>query len=139
SLLESDGLLGKTEVEQLDALPGNQNVGGLQIAMDNALFVRGIEGVENLPRVLDSPQQRQRSFEGLALDKLHDQIVRSHIVELADVRMIECGNGTCFLLEALTELDLRYFHCDGTVEAGIPRLPDLAHAARADWREYFVG
>ena len=43
----------------------------------------------------------------LALHQFHHQVVRSDVVERADVGMVQRGNGACFPLEALNEPLLR--------------------------------
>ena len=53
----------EAEVENLDLVLGRQHhVGRLQIAMDDALLVRGFEGVEHLPGVRDGFVERQRAL-----------------------------------------------------------------------------
>ena len=42
----------------------------------------------------------------LAFDVLHHQVVRADVVELADVGMIQGGDGAGFALEAFAELAL---------------------------------
>ena len=39
----------------------------------------------------------------LPLDQLHDQVIRSDVVELADVRMIQRGDGAGFDFESIGE------------------------------------
>ena len=56
--------------------------------------------VEQLAGPLD---RRQRA----AVEELHDQVVRPDVVQLADVRMIQCRDGAGFALEAVAELDGR--------------------------------
>jgi hypothetical protein len=68
-----------------DALLGQENIGGLQIAMADALLVRSVEHIANLCGVLQWLIDRERSFENRALDALHDQVIRPHIVGLANV------------------------------------------------------
>ena len=51
--LERSSLLGQAEVEQLDALFRDQDVGRLQIAMGDALAVRRIQRVQNLAGIFD--------------------------------------------------------------------------------------
>jgi hypothetical protein len=46
-------LLGEPEIEQLDSLLRHQDVGRLEVAMDDALLVGRGEGVEDLIRVRD--------------------------------------------------------------------------------------
>jgi hypothetical protein len=55
--------LRESEIQELDALPCGQNIRGLQIAMHDALFVRGIQSIQDLPRIFEGLGERQRSFE----------------------------------------------------------------------------
>ena len=53
---------GQTEVENLDAVvPGDEEVLGLEIAMDDALVVRRRESARDLKRILDRLARRQRA------------------------------------------------------------------------------
>ena len=63
------GAFGQAKVQQLGSLPGDQDVGRLEIAVDNALVVRGVEGVQNLPRVFHGFGDRQRAFQLRAIDR----------------------------------------------------------------------
>ena len=85
---------------------GHQDVGRLQIAVDDAFAVRGIQRIGNLDGVLQRLIERQRPFERLALDVLHHQVVRADVVELADVGMIQRGDRARLALEAFAELAL---------------------------------
>jgi hypothetical protein len=58
---ECRGLFGEAEIQQVDALLRDQNVGGLQIAVDDAFAVGGVESVENLPGVLPGFLHRKRA------------------------------------------------------------------------------
>src|SRR5690348_4431659 len=77
-----------------------RDVGGLQIPMDDALLVRGLGRLGDLPgnreRLLDgNGPPRQATIEALAVHELEDQeqvalgLVKT--VDLRDVRMIERG------------------------------------------------
>jgi len=68
------------------------------------------------------------------LDKLHDQVVRPDVVELADIGMIQRGDGAGFPLEALAEILVRNLDGDGAIEARVARTIHLAHTARAHGR-----
>src|SRR5262249_22318242 len=57
--------------------------------------------IENLLRVVNGLRQRKRSTERFTLDKLHHQIVWSHIIKRTDVRMIQRSDGQGFAREAL--------------------------------------
>ena len=45
--------------------------------------------------------------DGRAFDELHDEVVGTDVVELADVRVIQCGDGAGFALEAFGEFARR--------------------------------
>ena len=69
---------------------GDQDVGRLQVAMQDPLAVRGLERAQSggqpqrLLRCQRTPRRR-------ALDVLQHQIARADIVDLADVRMVEAA------------------------------------------------
>ena len=76
--------LGQAEVEHLhEAIGGDLDVGGLQIAMDDAALVRRLERLGDLPRDrqrLGERHARRRATAlgdavSVALDQLHDQRV----------------------------------------------------------------
>ena len=141
---------GQPEVEQLRAALGEHDVGGLEIAMDDALPVRLVEGVRDLNRVLQRLIERQRAFlqarrERLPLQILHDQEVNSvllaDVMQCAAVWMIQGGDGAGFALEALAEIGLssnargQDFDGDGAIE---PRVSCsgvwLERSRRARWK-----
>ena len=99
-------LLRQTKVEQLDPLFGDQDVVGLEIAMRDAFLMRGIESIQNLPRIFNGLFGRQRPFERSAFDELHHEVVVADIVKLADIRMIQGRDGSRFALETFGELFL---------------------------------
>ena len=55
--------------------------------------------------------RRERALKGFSVNLLHYQIVWTDIVELADVWMAQCGDGTGFAAESLPVLALQA--CDG--------------------------
>ncbi len=112
---------------------------GLQIPMDDTLAVRGVDGIEDLPREYQGFIEIDGARQGLTLDVLHHQIVRPDVVEGADVRMVEAGNRVRFALEALAEGRETLLDGDDAVEPGVECLENLAHAADANGRDDFVG
>lgn len=104
------GLLREAEVEYLDAtLACDHYIGGLQVAMHDAFFMRGGERASkrsgNLDDSLDGKAAfRNEPIERPALDQLHREKVNAvgflHRVERDDVRVIEGGDGAGFALEA---------------------------------------
>lgn len=133
-----DGLDGEPEIEELDALFGEQNVAGFEVAVDDAFFVGGIEGVEDLGGDGESFVDRQGAGKGRAVDVLHDEIVRADVVEGADVGVVEGGNGAGFGVEAVGESLFGELDGDEAFQAGVACFPDFAHAAFADFGEEFV-
>ena len=107
--------------------------------MRDALLVRGVERIANLHRVLQCLVERQRPLEWSPLDVLHNQVVGTHVVELADVRMIKGAYGFGFPLKPLTELGLGNLDGHDAIKARVTSLVDIAHSARTDWRKDFVG
>jgi hypothetical protein len=70
--------------------------------------------------------------EWFAFDVFKDQVVRTDVVDLTDVRMAEGGNDPGFLLEALFIVCLKTFDGYDAVEAGVGCLPDFSHSAGAE-------
>jgi hypothetical protein len=99
-------------IQQLDPLLCDQNVGGFQIAMDDAFAVGRVESIQNLPRVFQRFLHGQRTLKRRAFDELHDQVVRPHIVQCADVRMIQLRHSAGFAGETLGKFGLRDFESD---------------------------
>jgi hypothetical protein len=135
---------GETEVEDLDVpMFGKQEILGLEVAMDDSLLVRGGETVGDLDSVVDDAAQREGAAlealaEGLAVKQLGYEIGHavggSHLVDDEDIGMIECGDCSCFLLEAAQAVGVgdeelgqdlnRYF----AIEARIASAINLTHA-----------
>ena len=63
-----DGGFGEAKVEEFHALFGKEDVGGFEVAVNDAFLVGGVEGVENLGGVSDSLVKRERAFDVLAFD-----------------------------------------------------------------------
>ena len=57
---------------------------------------------------------------------------RAHIVNLADIWMIQRGDRLRFTSESFRELVFRYFDRYVTIKTGVPPTIDFAHATRAD-------
>ena len=74
-----------------------------------------------------------------AVHELHDQVVRPDVVELADVRAVERGNGLGFAIEALRELLLADLDRDDPIEPRVLRAIHVAHGAGSDGGENLVG
>jgi hypothetical protein len=135
------------EVEDADpAVGGDQHVGGLEVAVDDAGLVRGVEpfagGDEDLEdRAQRSFGRRQPLAQGLALDVLHRQehlaVVDPDVEHRDDVGMrqprqrlglaLHAGAPDRARLRGADDLDR-----DLAIELGIEGAIDHAHAAGAD-------
>jgi hypothetical protein len=148
-------LLCQAEVEDLEpALPGDPQVGGLQIPVDDALLVCGRQALRQLDRQLRSPPSGQRALlqpppQGLAFEQLHHgvgrRVVGGEVVKREDVRVVECRNCLCLPLEAGQGLGApgqmlrQHLHGDEAVEPCVLGLPHFAHAPCTERREDLVG
>ncbi len=108
--LQNLSALRQAKIEQLCARLRQHHIAGLKIAMHNPLTVRFIESVRDLGRISQQIGAGERAFpnprrERLPLEILHHQILDSvlvaNVIERANVRMIQTGDGTCFTLESL--------------------------------------
>jgi hypothetical protein len=139
------GGFGETEVEDFDGAIGAElDVAGFEIAVDDAFFVGGFEGVGDLAGdvegfVAGDGALAKALGERGAFDEFHDEVVGADVVEVADVRMIEGGDEAGFAGGAFGELGGANFNGDVAMEAGIVGAPDFAHAARAERGEDLVG
>ena len=115
--------------------------------------MRFVQCVGDLAAELENLIKRDRTFfqalrQRLAFEALHDEVVRSilmaDVVQHADVRMIQTGNGFGFALEALLAngiiRKLRRQDLDGdrAVEPRVSRAEDFAHATCAQRRDNFI-
>ena len=121
--------------------------------MDHPLPVRHGQGLGDLLGVSQGQVQGKRALlealgQRLALEALHDEechaVLLADVVEGADVRMAQPGDGPRLALEALEPVGLlgrrggKNLEGDGAVEPRVPRAVDLAHASRAQGREDLV-
>jgi hypothetical protein len=104
----------------------------------DALAVRRVQSVEDLAGQSKGLIQRHGSFQRLTVDVLHDEIVRTHVIERADVGMIQRGDGFGFPLEALREMRGGNLDRDFAIQPRIACPIHLAHSTSADGRKYFV-
>ena len=147
--------LGQTEIEDLDfAVAGEFDVGRFQIAVNDALFVRGFERVGDLAgdgeSLVNRNGSRRDTFgERGPVDEFHHQ--RSDTagflkaVNSGDIGMVQRCQRLRFALEAghavgvLSESSGQYLDGHLAMQPGVLRAVDLTHSARADGREDFVG
>ena len=95
--------------------------------------------VEDLAGGFDGFVEWERALERGSVDQFHDEVVGADVLELADVGVVEGGDGAGFALEALSEFGFGGFDGYGAVETGVAGFVDFAHAAFAKRREDFVG
>ena len=141
--------LRQSEIENLGVPAlGDENVGGLDVAMNDALGVRGVERVGNLngqsEQHVRSPADRpaMRCFRvtpsrnSMAMKRL--PVVLANLVDGADVGVIQGGGGTRFAAEAFQRLrvlrDLvgEKLERDKAAELGVLGLVNHTHAAAAE-------
>src|SRR5450631_273131 len=146
--------LRQTEIQQLGARRRQHDVSRLQIAMHNARPVRFLQRIADLHPALQRLLQGQwplpqPGVQTLPLHILHHQIrgsvLAAHVVQYANVRMIQRRNDPGFALEPLLRLGIvrkmggknldRY----RPVQASVARAINLAHAARPERRFNFIG
>ena len=144
----------QTEVEHLDLpLRRQLDVGRLQIAMDDPLAVRCLEGFGDLAADPESLFERKRTAreplrQGLPLDELqHEEARPARLldpVDRRDVRVAQGRQGARLPLEPGQVLRIPRQRAgqdlDGhlPVETAVARAPDLSHPSRAEWREDLV-
>ena len=115
--------------------------------MRDAFAVRLVQRVGNLNGVLQHLLRRQRAFQQplrqrLAFQILHhqeiDPVLVADVVEGADVRMIQAGDGASFALESLAQFGAvrkmrgQNLDRDDAIEARVAGAVHLAHPARAN-------
>ncbi len=103
--------LGDSEVENLHAaVSGDEDVGGLDVAVHDAVRMSGSETTPDLAGVVDRLLPDQGApldlvREGLPVEQLGDDvgrtIVAADVVDRQDVGMDEAGDGERFLFEAM--------------------------------------
>ena len=121
-----------------------KNIGRLNIAMDNAGGMRGIEGV----RDIDAKREKQRNFQRTARDSVLERspiqkfhrdkgvaLLLADVMNGADVGVIQRGSRLCFPLEASERLRIasdivgQKLECDKAVKTSVLSLINHAHSA----------
>ena len=91
-----------------------------------------LESARNLQRKPYRLVRWKWPTERLPLHVLQHQVVGSDIVDLADMRMVQCGDCARFLFEPVAMLSRQPLDGDDAVEPCVARLPDFAHPASAE-------
>ena len=148
----------EAEIEQLGPRARDHHVARLQVAVHDPASVRAVEGGGDLGAQLEHVLQRQPTLleppgERLPFDQFEHEVVQlaavhfraSHVVERADVGMVQGGDALRLALEPRPELgirgQLRREQLQGHValQAGVAGAIDLAHPAGAQRHRDLVG
>jgi hypothetical protein len=105
-----------------------------EIAVKNAAFVRRVQCVGNLARQPHGFVSSRRTADRFPLEILEDEVIGSDIVDLANVWMVDRGNGARLALKSARIVSNQPLDRDRAIQALIVRLVDLAHTSRADQR-----
>jgi len=140
--------LGDAEVEHLRlAAPGDEDVRRLDVAVDDAAGVRGVETVGDLDAEIEHAVERQRSARDLLLQRVaveqlhHDELlalVLADVVNRADVRVVERRGHARLASEPIERLRVggeirgQELQRDLAAQADVFGAVHHAHAARAE-------
>src|SRR5205085_49344 len=126
---------------------GHKDIGWLDVAMDDALRMRGVKGVGNFDAEVDKLVDLERAageaiVERLALHPLHDDervtLMLADVVDRADVGVVQAGRGSRFdakpfhRLPIACEVFWNELEGDLPPKAGVVSTVDNAHAAGAE-------
>src|SRR3954451_2361252 len=106
--------------------------------MNDPFAMGGVEGIRKLNGQTQGLRRGHRAAEGATVQILHDEVVWPHVVQGANVRMVQRRDGTGFAIEAAAELAGRYLNRNCPVDARVASLVDGSHAAGANPRENSV-
>ena len=88
--------------------------------------MRGFQGAGDLDCQPHDLFSLQRTAQRIALDVFQHEIVRSNVVDLADVRMVQRGDGAGLLFKPRAIGTLELLDRDGTTEPRLTCLPHLS-------------
>ena len=148
------GGFGEAEVKNFGVAPlGDEDVGGLDVAVDDAFGVGGVEAVGDVNREGEKLFEfERRAGDGVlkssAIEKLHgDETlagVLADFVDGANVGMVEGGSRAGFAAEAFKRLRIfreivgKEFQGDETAEVRVFGFVDDTHATPTNFAENFV-
>ena len=129
-------------------LAGDEDVGGFDVAVDDAARVRRGERERDGDRGVGAPVGTHPALatqdvgEAASVDVLHDDVVRAGrftpVVDTDDVRVVEVRRGLCLTTEALDkrrvlrELRKQHLQRDRPIEKLIAGEEDISHAPAPD-------
>ena len=144
-----EGNLGQAEIQNFGvAALGDENIGGLDVAVNDAFGVRGVERVGDFDGEREQVFDVQRAagdavLERLAVEKFHGDeglaVLLADVVNGADVRMVQRGGGLRFALETGERLRIardilrQKFQRDEAPQARIFGLVHDTHTAAAEF------
>jgi hypothetical protein len=140
--------LGEAEVENRRVpASGDEDIGRLDVAVDDAVRMRGVERIGNLDGEIEKLLDRDPLTPGLIrqhlpIEQFHDEKVLSvalpDVIQRADVRVTQLRDRSGFSLEALASIGRRRnvrrqdFNRHLATQTCVCRFVHLAHSARAD-------
>ena len=151
--------LREAEIEQLRARLRQHHVARLQIAVDDARAMRGVERACDVNRdaqrfvhrqtwAFGARRLRKPRLERLAVQQFHHEERRALMVadveQRTDVRMAQRGDDPRLAVEPFAqrgihrELGGQHFDRDRAIEPHVPRAIHLAHTTRAERGDDFV-
>src|SRR5215467_2464672 len=102
--------------------------------MQNASRMSLFDSFSDLDRKTHGLIRNLWSGQGYAVDILHYQVVRSDIVNVAYVGMVERSDRPCLVLKTRARPACPPFDRDRAPQPSVTSLPHFAHTARADAR-----
>ena len=127
---------------------GHEKIRGLNVAMDDSLAMRGVEGIGDFDSQFEQGFEFHRPstdamLQGHAVEKLHGDkglaVLFSDVVNGADVGMVQCGRSLGFALKSSQDLGVagdffgEELQRDETMEAGVFSFVNDSHPATAEF------